>query len=182
VSRAEQVADWVQRVRARFQTIDLLVNNAGVNVKQRAIRELTPESWQQQVQTNLDGAFYCIHAVLLHMLERREGMVINVCSIAGLRPSLLGGAAYSAAKFGMHSLGMCLAEEVREVGIRVSNIYPGEVDTPILENRPRPVTEEQRQKILRSEDVAAAVIFIATLPPRASVPELVIKPTSQAFL
>ncbi len=182
VTHAEQVQALVQAVAKRFGRIDILVNNAGMNVKQRAIRELTPESWRAQVQANLDGAFFCIHAVLPSMLERRDGLIINICSVAGVRASPLGGAAYSAAKFGMHALGLCLAEEVRENNVRVSNIYPGEVDTPILANRPKPVTEEHRQRILHAEDVAAAIHFVATLPTRVSIPELIIKPTTQAFV
>src|SRR5262249_26217025 len=160
----------------RLGRIDILVNNAGLNIKQRAFRELTPETWQLLVGANLDGAFYCMHAVLPQMLERRDGLIINVSSIAGKRAGPLGGAAYAAAKFGMSALGICLAAEEKDSGIRVCNVYPGEVDTPILENRPMPVSEEQRQRILQPEDVAAAVLFVATLPARVSVPELVIKP------
>jgi NAD(P)-dependent dehydrogenase (short-subunit alcohol dehydrogenase family) len=182
ITSAEQVQSLVARVRQQFGPLDILVNNAGMNVKERMLHELTPESWRTQVQTNLDGPFYCIHAVLPEMLERREGVIININSVAGLRASPLGGAAYSAAKFGAHALALCLAEEVRESGIRVSNIYPGEVDTPILEHRPKPITEAHRQKILHPEDVAAAVLFVATLPARVSIPELIVKPTAQAFL
>jgi NADP-dependent 3-hydroxy acid dehydrogenase YdfG len=89
--------------------------------------------------------------------------------------------AYSASKFAMAALGITVAQEVREIGIRVTNIYPGEVDTPILDHRPVPVTAAHRAKILQPEDVAAALIMIAALPPRANVSEIVIKPTIQAF-
>jgi NADP-dependent 3-hydroxy acid dehydrogenase YdfG len=116
------------------------------------------------------------------MLHRGDGVVINISSIAGKRASPLGGAGYSAAKFGMTALGLCLAAEEKDCGIRVCNIYPGEVDTPILEVRPQPITEEHRHKILKPEDVAAAVLFVATLPSHVSVPELVIKPTSQLYV
>src|SRR5947208_363453 len=80
------------------------------------------------------------------------------------------------------ALGICLAAEEKDSGVRVSVIYPGEVETPILEVRPQPVTAEQRRVILQPEDVAAAVLFVAGLPPRASVPELVIKPTAHFFV
>jgi len=182
ITEPEQVRALVQTVGERFGPIDILVNNAGVNIKQRTLRELTPESWQLIVRANLDGAFYCIHAVLPSMLQRRDGLIINVNSVAGKRASPLGGAAYTASKFGMHALGLCLAAEEKESGVRVSNIYPGEVNTPILEARPQPVSEEQRQRILQPEDVAAAVLFVATLPPHISVPELVIKPTGQMYV
>jgi NADP-dependent 3-hydroxy acid dehydrogenase YdfG len=82
----------------------------------------------------------------------------------------------------MTALGMSVGAEERENGIRVTNIYPGEVDTPILEHRPVPVTAEHRARILQAEDVAAAVLMVAELPPRAHVPELIIKPTSQLYV
>jgi NADP-dependent 3-hydroxy acid dehydrogenase YdfG len=115
------------------------------------------------------------------MLERHDGVIINVSSIAGKRASPLGGAAYAASKFGMSALSHCLGVEEKDSGIRCSVIYPGEVDTPILESRPQPVTEEHRRRILQPDDVAEAVLYVAALPPHVSVPELIIKPTWQAF-
>jgi NADP-dependent 3-hydroxy acid dehydrogenase YdfG len=182
VAEAEQVQTLVQKVNERFGPIDILVNNAGLNIKERAIRQLTPESWRLLIRANLDGAFYCMHAVLPQMLQRRTGVIVNISSIAGKRAGPLGGAAYAASKFGMSALGICLAAEEKDSGVRVSNIYPGEVDTPILAARPQPVTEEHRRRILQPEDVAAAVLFVAALPPHVSVPELVIKPTDQIYI
>jgi NADP-dependent 3-hydroxy acid dehydrogenase YdfG len=158
------------------------VNNAGANIKERAFRQLTPQSWDHMIAANLDSAFYCTYAVVPQMLQRQDGLIINISSVAGKRAGPLGGAAYDAAKFGMTALGICLGAEEKDNGIRVCNIYPGEVDTPILVNRPQPVTEEHRQRILKPEDVAAAALFVATLPPHVSVPELVIKPTSQLYV
>ncbi len=182
VADPEQVEATVRRLREHWGPVEVLVNNAGLNLRRRSVRELTPEDWQLLLRVNLDGAFYCVHAVLPAMLERRDGVIINISSIAGKRAGPLGGAAYAASKFGMRALGMCLAAEETNSGVRVSTIYPGEVDTPILELRPQPVSEEQRRRILRAEDVAAAVLFVATLPPRVSVPELVIKPTAQVYI
>jgi NADP-dependent 3-hydroxy acid dehydrogenase YdfG len=182
VGEPAQVEAVVRHVGECWGGIDVLVNNAGTNIKDRGIRQLTPETWQLLIRSNLDGAFYCIHAVLPQMLQRKDGVIVNVSSVAGKRAGPLGGAAYAAAKFGMSALGICLAAEEKDSGVRVSNVYPGEVDTPILEVRPTPVSAEQRAKILRPEDVAAAVLFVATLPPHVSVPELVIKPTSQVYV
>jgi NADP-dependent 3-hydroxy acid dehydrogenase YdfG len=182
VAQEDQVRKLVDQVQRQLGAIDILVNNAGLNIRRRALRDLSPESWRLLMQANLDGAFYCIHAVLPSMLERREGAIINISSVAGKRASPLGGAAYAASKFGMSALGLCLAAEEKDSGIRVCNIYPGEVDTPILDHRPKALTEEERQKILQPEDVASAVLFVTTLPPRVSIPELVIKPTSQFYL
>lgn len=182
VTQHEQVARLVKQATAFLGRIDILVNNAGLNIKDRTIRQLTPAAWDQLIRGNLDGTFYCIHAVLPAMLERKDGLIINIGSVAGKRSNPLGGAGYNAAKFGVTALGICLGAEEKDNGIRVSNIYPGEVDTPILKARPVPVTEEHRQRILRPEDVAAAVLFVASLPPHAAVPELIIKPTTQAYV
>src|SRR5438067_2026198 len=181
VTKAEQCQALIDKATGAFGRVDILVNNAGTNIKGRTLRELTPEAWDMMVRTNLDGAFYCTNAVLPQMLGRRDGVIVNVVSIAGKRANPLGGAAYVAAKFGMGALGLVLAAEEKDSGVRVSNVYPGEVDTPILAARPKPVTDEQRALILKPEDVAEAVLFVASLPPRVSVPELVIKPTSQLY-
>lgn len=182
ISDASQVQKLVAEVTSKLGPIDILVNNAGLNIKERTFRELTPENWDKLIRTNLDGAFYCIHAVFRSMLERHDGLIININSIAGKRAGPLGGTAYAASKFGMAALGICLAAEEKDSGIRVSNIYPGEVDTPILKVRPQAITEEHRRKILRPEDVAAAVLFVATLPAHVAIPELVIKPVSQVYV
>ncbi len=181
VTDTAQVKALVEWVTARFGRIDVLVNNAGANVKNRTVRELDPETWDRLVRINLDGAFYCIHAVLPQMRERKDGVIVNINSVAGKRATPISGGAYSAAKFGMASLGLAVGVEEKDNNIRVTNVYPGEVDTPILENRPVPVTPEHRARILQSDDVAAAALFVAGLPPHVSVPELVIKPTAHVY-
>ncbi|WP_439622640.1 SDR family oxidoreductase [Gemmata sp.] len=181
VTKAEQCQALIDAATRAFGRVDVLVNNAGTNIKERTLRELTPETWDMMIRTNLDGAFYCTKAVLPQMFDRKDGVIVNVVSVAGKRANPLGGAAYVAAKFGMGALGLVLAGEEKDSGVRVSNVYPGEIDTPILAARPRPVSEEQRAVILKPEDVADAVLFVASLPPRVSVPELVIKPTAQMY-
>jgi NADP-dependent 3-hydroxy acid dehydrogenase YdfG len=181
VCKAEQCQVLIDFATKAFGRVDILVNNAGTNLKERTLRELTPEAWDMMIATNLDGAFYCTRAVLPQMLGRKDGVIVNVVSTSGKRATPLGGAAYVAAKFGMAALGLVLAAEEKDSGVRVSNVYPGEIDTPILAARPKPVTEEHRATILKPEDVAEAVLFVAALPPRVSVPELVIKPTAQMY-
>lgn len=182
VSEPSQAQRLVDSVCGRFGAVHILVNNAGINIKARAFRELTPQSWQELIRTNLDGAFYCIHAVFTGMLARRDGVIININSVAGKRATPLGGVAYAASKFGMSALGIGLAAEEKDSGIRVTNIYPGEVDTPILASRPQPLTEEHRSRILKPEDVAGAVLYVAGLPPHVHIPELIIKPVWQAYV
>jgi NAD(P)-dependent dehydrogenase (short-subunit alcohol dehydrogenase family) len=182
VAELGQVEALVQETTRRLGPIDILVNNAGLNIKERSFRELTPDNWHLLLGANLHGAYYCMHAVVPQMRQRRDGLIININSISGKRSNPLGGLAYNAAKFGLRGLAMGLAAEEKDNGIRVSNIYPGEVNTPILEARPTPVNEERRRAMLQPGDVAAAVLFIATLPPHASIPELVITPANAMYV
>ena len=181
VAVAAQCQALIDAATAKFGRVDILVNNAGTNLKARTMRELTPESWDRMIRTNLDGAFYCTHAVLPQMLARKDGVIINLVSVAGKRANPLGGAAYVASKFGMGGLGLVLANEEKDSGIRVSNVCPGEIDTPILSQRPTAVSDAHRASILRPEDVADAILYVCNLPPSVHVPELIIKPTSQMY-
>ena len=182
VAKADQVAALVADVGKRLGPIDILINNAGTNLKERAFREMTPQSWDRLIRTNLDGAFYCILAVFPAMAKQGDGVIVNINSISGKRPGPLGGIAYNASKFGMTALGLGLGAEEKESGVRFTNIYPGEVDTPILEFRPQPVSDDHRRKILKPEDVAAAVLYVVTQPPHVHIPELIIKPVFQAYV
>jgi NADP-dependent 3-hydroxy acid dehydrogenase YdfG len=177
-----QVTVLTNRVVERWSRIDILINNAGINIKDRRFRQLNSQTWEQLRRANLDSAFHCIHAVLPGMLERRDGQIINICSVAGKRAGPLGGAGYAATKFAMRALGTCLAAEEKDNGIRVANIYPGEVNTPILDARPERISDEQRARMLQPEDVAVAVRFIAMLPAHVAIPELVITPTGQLYV
>ena len=166
---------------ANLGPIDLLVNAAGINTAKRTMAEMPPEMWDRVLAINATGAYNSIHAVLPQMRTRHDGLIINISSVGGKRASMLGGVAYCASKFAMTALGTAVALEEAVNGIRVTNIYPGEVDTPLLEHRPKPVTEEHRARCLRPDDVAAMVVAIAKLPPGVHVPELVIKPVWQDY-
>jgi NADP-dependent 3-hydroxy acid dehydrogenase YdfG len=120
-----------------------------------------------------------MRAVLPQMRQRHDGLIVNISSTSGVRATLLGGVGYSASKFAVSALGIAAALEEGKNGIRITNVYPGEVETPILDRRPTPVSAEHRARILQPEDVAAAVVMVACLPPRAHVAELLIKPTTQ---
>jgi len=177
VADRNAVGAMVERVLGAFGQIDILVCNAGTNVRNRSLETLTPDDWNKMIATNLTGAFNLVHHVLPSMRARGSGLVVQICSISGKRASVLGGAGYSASKFGQAALGICLGREDGPRGIRSTVIYPGEVNTPILDARPVPVGTERREAILQPDDVAAAVRFLAQLHPRANIPELIIKPT-----
>ncbi len=169
-------------IRDQLGEVDILVNSAGINIQNRSMAEMAPEDWERVMQINATGAYRCMHQVLPSMRQRRDGLVVNISSVAGKRAIALGGIVYCASKFAMTALGTAVSNEVRNEGVRITNVYPGEVNTPILENRPVPVTEEHKESILQPEDVAAVVVTICALPPRANVPEVVVKPTKQEWV
>jgi NAD(P)-dependent dehydrogenase (short-subunit alcohol dehydrogenase family) len=181
VSKRDQVTRAVERTIAACGQIDILINNAGINVAQRKLAVLEPADWDALMAVNATGAFNMIHAVLPGMRERKDGMIINIASIAGVRPSALAGAAYNASKHALTALSTSVALEEAENGIRASLIAPGEVNTPLLDRRPVVPSPEARARILQPEDVAAAALFVASLHPRASVPQLILNPTIYPF-
>jgi NADP-dependent 3-hydroxy acid dehydrogenase YdfG len=181
VADRESVATFFAWARDQIGDVDILVNNAGINIVDRRMDVTTAENWDLVMGINATGAFNCFAEVLPAMRERKDGLIVNISSVAGKRASSLGGVAYSASKFAMTALGSTVGLEVADCGVRITNIYPGEINTPILENRPVKVSDEHKQRILQPEDIAATVLMVACLPPRANVPELVIKPTLQEY-
>ncbi len=169
----------VERVVGAWGRLDLLVANAGVNTKQRNLHDMTEEQWRYVVGVNLNGAFNCAQAALPSMRARGEGTIITVASMAGRHPGVMSGVAYGASKAGAVSLSHSINAEERVNGIRACAILPGEVATAILDQRPNPPSAADRQAMLQAEDVAAAVVFVATRPHRVTIDELWITPTIQ---
>jgi NAD(P)-dependent dehydrogenase (short-subunit alcohol dehydrogenase family) len=172
-----QVHDMVTDVHRRLSRLDILVNNAGFNVPRRTLAEMDVADWERIVATNLDGAFLCVHAVLPIMRAQGGGTLIHIGSQAARRPSTLAGAAYTAAKAGLAGLSAVINVEERRHGIRSSLLILGDVDTPLLDQRPEPPSATARALALQPGDVAACVVLIATLPGRATVEELALLPT-----
>jgi NADP-dependent 3-hydroxy acid dehydrogenase YdfG len=178
VSDRQQVARLFQSLES---PVDILVNSAGINIANRSMAKLDPADWDRMMRINGSGAYYCMAEALPTMRERRSGLIVNISSIAGKRSLELAGVGYCASKFAMTALGTAVGLEERENGVRVTNIYPGEVETPILDARPVPVPAERRAKMVHPEDIAAMVVTIAKLPAHVRVPELVITPLYQAW-
>ena len=176
-----QVTALVEQIVSEFGRLDMLINNAGVNIPERRLEQLSAENWDYLMTVNATGAFNMIQAVLPHMRAQRDGLIINISSISGLRASSLAGAAYSASKHALNALSKVVGQEEEQHGIRSTIISPGDINTPLLDKRPVPVSAEQRAKILQPDDIAAAALFVATLPAHVSVPELVIKPVGQMY-
>ncbi len=179
-----QVGPMVERVLSAMGSIDILVCASGINVAKRSLRTLDPADWDRVLSQNLGAAFNLVYFVAPSMRARGSGLVIQIGSLAGLRANALAGAAYSASKFAQGALGVVLGREERGRGIRSTVICAGEVNTSLLDARgARPGGEapSRREGILEPADIAAAVRFLAELPPRVHVPEIVLKPTIDDF-
>ena len=182
VTDRNSINDLFQWFDTEFGTLDYLVHAAGINVAMRSMEELSPEDWDRLIQINLTGSYNVLRLALKRMRPQKKGLIFLINSVAGKRSVPLAGIGYNASKFGMSGLGIGVAEEERNNGIRISNLYPGEVNTPILENRKEPPGEEHRQIILQAEDIASVILHLCQLPERVHIPELVIKPTLQSFV
>ena len=182
VTDRNSLEDLFQWFDVEFGTLDYLVHAAGINVAMRSMEELSPDDWDRLIQINLTGSYNVLRLTLNRMRPLKKGLIVLINSVAGKRSVPLAGIGYNASKFGMSGLGIGVAEEERNNGIRISNLYPGEVNTPILENRKEPPVEEHRQSILQAEDVASVILHLCQLPERVHIPELVVKPTLQSFV
>lgn len=173
-------AEAMQRLGAaaleRFGGLDILVYAAGTNSPDRWLPRMTVEIWNEVIQVNLNGAYYITHAVLPAMRAAKRGHLIYISSISGLMPDI-SGAAYQASKRGMVALAHAIRVEEKENGIRTCVLCPGLVKTEILEKRPFKTSEEDLPRAMEPEDVAEAVLAVAKLPLRASVPEMQLLPT-----
>ena len=177
VCRRAEVEAAAAGLIERHRRVDVLINNAGLNVRGRKLAVLTGEDWDQVIQTNLTGAFNMIHAVLPAMRRQRDGLIVNVSSMAGTRVSGIAGTAYTASKHGMNGLSLSVSIEEGGNGIRCTALMPGVVNTEILEKRAVTYSAEERALMVQPEDIAQAVRFLALLPARSTVPEMQVVPT-----
>jgi len=149
-------------VLAGFKEVEVLVNAAGTNAPKRALEVLSLEDYHAMIQTNLNGVYYCVQAFLPQMRARKSGTIINIVSDAGKQASPKAGPAYVMSKFGLAGLTQSINAEEKGNGIRACAIFPGDIDTPLLDKRPVPPDPGARAKMLKSEDVASARCWRST--------------------
>jgi 3-oxoacyl-[acyl-carrier protein] reductase len=169
VTNAVQVAELVSKTEGALGPISILVNNAGMGLFGPA-HEKTEAEWDRVLDTNLKSVFLVSRAVAPSMIRRGAGDIINISSLAG-RNTFAGGGIYCASKWGLMGLTGCMAEDLREHGIRVSVICPGSVATEFSGSRPK-----NPSKALSPEDVAHAVEAIVTQSPGSFVSEVHVRP------
>jgi serine 3-dehydrogenase len=177
-SSVEDMQQLAQAALEKFGRIDILVFSSGTNTKDRAMERLTPEIWNELIDTNLNGAFYATHAILPSMRKAGSGHLIYISSISGLLADV-SGAAYQASKRGVVALAHAIRMEEKQNGIRTCAICPGLINTELLDKRPVKPSPEVLAKALQAEDVAEVILFVAKLPAHASVPEIQVLPTFQ---
>src|SRR5438046_2178535 len=178
IGDAKAVEQMAKRVLSEFKEVEALVNAAGTNAPKRALEVLSLEDYHAMIQTNLSGAYYCVQAFLPQMRARKSGTIINIVSEAGKQASPKAGPAYVMSKFGLAGLTQSFNAEERDKGIRACAIFPGDIDTPLLDKRPAPPPPEARKKMLQPDDVADCVMLAINLPDRAGVEQLLIRPRS----
>lgn len=178
VSEPQSVTDAHERIVAEHGEVGIVVYSAGTNVRNRYWNDMTPEDFARVVDVNLTGAVRVIHSVLPAMRDAGDGLLIVVSSWAGWRFAPGVGAGYSTSKTALGALVETVNAQERLNGIRATHLCPGEVRTEILETRPVVPTEEQQELMLTADDLGDAVRYIAELPSRVCINELVITPTS----
>ena len=176
IADCKAVETTAQQVLEKFDAVEVLVNAAGTNAPRRALEVLSLEDYRDMIDTNLNGAYYCVQAFLPQMRARKRGTIVNIVSEAGKQASPKAGPAYVMSKFGLAGLTQSINAEERNNGIRACAIFPGDIDTPLLERRPAPPGAEARAKMLSAADVAECALLAINLPQRAVVEEILIRP------
>jgi len=176
VSNEEDMHKVVRKTIETFGTVDVLVNNAGVGFF-KLTEEVTVEEWKKIFEVNVQGVFLATKAVLPHMKERKSGTIITISSDVA-RYTIPNGAAYTATKYAVQGFSGSVAQEVREYGIRVGTINPGMVDTYFAES-----TQglPEKKDWLKVEDIANAVVYMASAPKHMLIDEIVLHPFVQQY-
>jgi NADP-dependent 3-hydroxy acid dehydrogenase YdfG len=172
-----QVRRVGEYIKATFDRLDILVNNAGVNIVDRHWDKLTPESIDTMVHGNLSAALYCVTVALPFMRAQQDGLIIHTASMAGRFIGGVAGPIYVTAKHGIVAMSHGLNMEECVNGIRSTVFLPGEVATPILDQRPNPVGPEVRARMVQPADCGDLVRYIACLPKHVVMNEVHLAPT-----
>ena len=168
---------------ARFGSLDIKLNSAGINVPNRAWGGYEAAGWSNVIDVNVKGAQYCIAAVLPQMRRQGEGLIINISSWAGHYDSPIGGVAYTASKRAMLAYTSFVNMEEARHGIRACAICPAEVATPLIDKRAEPVAPAVKARMLKPRDLGETILFVARMPASVCVNEILISPTwNRAFV
>ena len=164
-------------IRNELGRLDILVNNAGVNINDRHWDKLTPENAKLMIDGNLAAAAQCVTVALPLMRRQQDGLIIHTASMAGRFIGGFPGPLYTAAKHGIVAMSHSINMQECVNGIRSCVFLPGEVATPILDTRPNPVGPEERARMVQPADCADLILYVALLPKRLTMNEVMLSPT-----
>ncbi len=174
VSKEDDVKKAAAETIKKFGRIDILVNNAGFGIYKPVV-ELTTEEFDSMVAVNFRGVFLFTKYVLPYMMKQNSGVIINISSIAGTL-GVKNMAVYAATKWAVNGFTESVMHEVREYNIRVASLCPGSVDTNF--SNVAGSNPPSKDKVLKPEDVAQTALLIASLPERAMLSHLILRPTN----
>jgi 3-oxoacyl-[acyl-carrier protein] reductase len=172
VTSLADVEALAKEIESSLGRVDILVNNAGIGIS-GPLLQLDPKDWDEVMNTNLRGVYFCIRRLAPMMVKAQTGHIINISSLAGKNP-VPNMAAYSASKWALNGFSYSLAEELRPQNIRVSVICPGSVHTDFS-----PHAGKNSEKMLQASDVAHAVGMIVTQAPQSFASEILLRPTQK---
>jgi NAD(P)-dependent dehydrogenase (short-subunit alcohol dehydrogenase family) len=180
IADAAGVAKTAAAAIAKHGGVQALVNAAGTNVPKRSLEVLGHDDWRAVLDANLNGTYWLVNAVLPAMRTQKAGTIVNIVSDAGLRANAKAGPSYVASKFAVSGLTQSINCEEQKHGIRATAIYPGDINTPLLDKRPVPPPLELRGSMLQADDVAACALLAIELPYNAVIEELLLRPRATA--
>ena len=183
ITSEQQATGFVRTAHERLGRLDVLINNAGVMLL-GPVEGADTENWRRMIEVNCLGLLYCTHAALPLMREQGSGHIVNVASVAGRRASL-GSGVYNMTQWGVVGFSEALRQEALHANIRVTVVEPGFVETELLDPNAQYVQDaatkikEEIGEVLRSEDIADAIVHALAAPPHVSINEVLVRPTAQ---
>jgi len=183
ISRIEEVRQFIAGVQRRFNTVHILINNAGTGAF-ASVAETAPETWDAVIGVNLTGVYYCCHEILPIFLRAGGGDVVNIGSLAGTT-AFAGGAAYNASKFGLIGFSEAMMLDYRHHGVRVSLVLPGSVNTEFgrrsaTAGHSETDSQDKNNWKIAPEEIAETVVNLLQMPPRTTVSRVEVRPSRPA--
>ena len=177
IADKNQVKSVAQEIKMEFMHIDILINCAGINIENRDWDNINETEWDDVFQTNINGLFYCCKSALQLMKKQNDGLIINISSWAGNHISYLSGTSYISSKHAINAMTETINMKYCNDGIRACSICPGEASTPLLDQRPVPLSQEEKDLMLQVEDISETVVFVAQMEKHVCVNQITISPT-----
>ena len=177
ITKNNHVKTVVKEIESEFGQLDIVINAAGMNIQNRDWDVIQETDWDKVFKVNINGMFYCCKSALQLMKRQNDGLIINISSWAGNHISYLSGTSYIASKHAINAMTETINMKYCNVGVRACSICPGEASTPLLDQRPVPLSQEEKDLMLQVEDISETVAFVAQMEKHVCVNQITISPT-----